>query len=286
MPRTTSEKNGVLDEQPRIGVGHRQRDRVVSAPHQVSRGPVGHIPQLFSRSQHPLPRRGADVRGAVDRARGGAPGDAGQPCDPSIGGVRGTYGTYLSTKDPNHTTSRAGSAPSGHAEVVVHRTTRWTTLAVIALLAISTAQSAVAAPAGLIEMTSGFYAHPGSSPAVWARDHAGDSRSGPIRTAIASKPIARWFGNWNSDINAAVSSFVGAADTADKLPILVAYNIPGRDFGGHSGGGAGSPEAYRTWISTFAAAIGNRPAVVVIEPDALPNWTAYLTTTSGRSVRT
>jgi endoglucanase len=49
----------------------------------------------------------------------------------------------------------------------------------------------------------------------------------------------------------------------------VAYNIPGRDCGGHSGGGAGSPAAYRTWITAFAAAIGDRPAVVVIEPDAL-----------------
>ncbi|MFQ6309943.1 glycoside hydrolase family 6 protein [Lysobacter capsici] len=45
--------------------------------------------------------------------------------------------------------------------------------------------------------------------------------------------------------------------------------MPGRDCGSHSGGGAGSPEAYRTWISSFASGIGNRRAVVVIEPDAL-----------------
>ena len=29
---------------------------------------------------------------------------------------------------------------------------------------------------------------------------------------------------------------------------------------------------YRTWISTFAASIGTRPAVVVIEPDALGDF--------------
>jgi endoglucanase len=156
---------------------------------------------------------------------------------------------------------------------------------VAALITAATAAPAVAAPAGPIEMTSGFYVDPNSNPAVWAREHPGDSRSGPISTSIGSKPIARWFGNWNSDINAAVSGFVGAADAADKLPVLVAYNIPGRDCGGHSGGGAGSPEAYRTWISTFAAAIGDRPAVVIIEPDALPQLDC-LPNDSERQIRT
>jgi endoglucanase len=40
----------------------------------------------------------------------------------------------------------------------------------------------------------------------------------------------------------------------------------------HSGGGAGTPEAYRTWIHDFAVAVGNRPAIVVIEPDALGDF--------------
>ncbi|GAB3401060.1 glycoside hydrolase family 6 protein [Flindersiella endophytica] len=121
-----------------------------------------------------------------------------------------------------------------------------------------------------IELTSGFYVDPDSNPANWVRSNGGDARAARIQSAIASKPMARWFGNWSGDISAAVSGFVGAADQADKLPLLVAYNIPGRDCNGHSGGGAGSPEAYRTWISAFASAIGDRPAVVVIEPDALP----------------
>jgi endoglucanase len=70
-----------------------------------------------------------------------------------------------------------------------------------------------------------------------------------------------------------VAGYVGAADSHDKLPVLVAYNIPLRDAcGGHSSGGAGSVAEYRTWISTFAAAVGTRPAVVVIEPDALSDF--------------
>lgn len=117
--------------------------------------------------------------------------------------------------------------------------------------------------------TGGFYVDPDSNPAIWVRDHGGDARAAKIRGSIASKPMARWFGNWSGSIGGAVSRFVEAARSADKLPILVAYNIPGRDCGGHSGGGAGSPEAYRTWISSFASGIGNARAVVVIEPDAL-----------------
>ncbi|WP_363800216.1 glycoside hydrolase family 6 protein [Lysobacter firmicutimachus] len=116
---------------------------------------------------------------------------------------------------------------------------------------------------------SGFYVDPNSNPAIWVRDHPADARAGKIRNAIASKPMGRWFGNWSGNIGTAVATYVDAARAADKRPILVAYNIPGRDCGSHSGGGAGSPEAYRTWISSFASGIGDRRAVVVIEPDAL-----------------
>ena len=115
----------------------------------------------------------------------------------------------------------------------------------------------------------GFYVDPYSNPAIWVRNNPGDPRMSRIDSAIASQPMARWFGNWSGDIGQAVGSFVDAASAAGQMPILVAYNIPGRDCGSHSGGGAGSPEAYRAWISAFAAAIGDRPAVVVIEPDAL-----------------
>ncbi|RKH08367.1 endoglucanase [Corallococcus sp. CA053C] len=122
---------------------------------------------------------------------------------------------------------------------------------------------------GPVAMTSGFYVDPNSNPAAWVRANGGDGRAARINASIASKPMARWFGNWSGDITQAVSGFVGAADAADKLPVLVAYNIPGRDCGSHSGGGAGSPEAYRAWIAAFAAGLGNRPAVVIIEPDAV-----------------
>ncbi|WP_260479194.1 glycoside hydrolase family 6 protein [Kibdelosporangium aridum] len=144
-------------------------------------------------------------------------------------------------------------------------------LVCLAALALSPVQ--VAAAANPIGMTSGFYVDPNSNPATWVRNNGSDGRAARIQSAIASKPMARWFGSWSGDIQSAVSSFVSAADAADKLPVLVAYNIPGRDAcGGHSGGGAGSPEAYRAWISAFASGLGSRPAIVILEPDSLADF--------------
>jgi endoglucanase len=120
-----------------------------------------------------------------------------------------------------------------------------------------------------VSMTNGFYVDPFSNPKDWVDKNPGDTAT-TINAAIASKPMARWFGNWNANIADAVNKHVGPADAADKLPILVAYNIPGRDAcGGHSGGGAGTVAAYKEWITTFAAALGSRPAVVIIEPDSI-----------------
>ena len=138
-----------------------------------------------------------------------------------------------------------------------------------AALALGLAAASVFGSASAANQNSGFYVDPDSNPAIWVRDHAADSRAGKIKSSISSKPMARWFGNWSGNAGTAVSRFVEAARTADKLPILVAYNITFRDCGSHSGGGAGSAEAYRTWISSFASGIGNTRAVVVIEPDAL-----------------
>ncbi len=157
---------------------------------------------------------------------------------------------------------------------VVRRGTRVVAVLVSVLAATLTAMltggSADAKVAGNpVTMTSGFYVDPDSNPAVWVRDHPSDPDATAIRTKIAEQAGGRWFGNWSGDIQQAVSAYTTAADAADKLPILVAYNIPGRDCGGDSSGGAGSPEAYQTWISQFADGIGDRPAIVIIEPDAL-----------------
>ena len=86
-----------------------------------------------------------------------------------------------------------------------------------------------------------------------------------------TKPSATWFtGSSNTPIGTQTGAIVGAAAYSDKLPVLVAYNITDRDIcAGQSSGGASSDAAYDTWIAGFAGGTANRPAVVVLEPDAI-----------------
>lgn len=86
---------------------------------------------------------------------------------------------------------------------------------------------------------------------------------------IAAQPQASWFGSWSGDIKTSVSNYVNAAERAGQLALLVAYNVPNRDCGQYSAGGASDSSAYLEWIKGFAAGIGTRRAVVVLEPDAL-----------------
>ncbi|SFR05491.1 endoglucanase [Lentzea waywayandensis] len=121
---------------------------------------------------------------------------------------------------------------------------------------------------------SAFYVDPSSSSARWVAANPGDSRASVIRDRIASVPQARWYTTTNtSTVRSEVSSFVGAAASAGKIPILVVYNVPNRDCGGASGGGAPSHEAYRAWVDEVAAGLAGRPATIVLEPDVLPLMT-------------
>jgi hypothetical protein len=89
---------------------------------------------------------------------------------------------------------------------------------------------------------------------------------------IASRPTAMWFGGWNYDVRAEVDRYVTRATNSGGVPVLVTYNIPHRDCGSYSGGGAASAAEYRSWIRAFADGIGDRKAAVIIEPDAIPDW--------------
>lgn len=100
----------------------------------------------------------------------------------------------------------------------------------------------------------------------WATSRPNDAAQ---MEKIAAQPVADWFGGWVPDILAGVEARVTEITAAGALPILVAYDIPFRDCGQYSAGGQNDPESYRTWITDFAAGIGDRPAVVILEPDGL-----------------
>jgi endoglucanase len=86
---------------------------------------------------------------------------------------------------------------------------------------------------------------------------------------MGQQPVAHWFGDWDSNVTASISSVVSAANTAGAVPVLVFYNIPDRDCGGYSANGAITSSDYLQWVTQAAAGIANRNAVVILEPDAV-----------------
>ncbi len=84
---------------------------------------------------------------------------------------------------------------------------------------------------------------------------------------IAEQPTGEWLVPENAQDQA--RGFTEAAEAADRDALLVLYNIPHRDCGQYSKGGAADGDAYRKFIDEVAAGIEDRRATVILEPDAL-----------------
>lgn len=117
---------------------------------------------------------------------------------------------------------------------------------------------------------SPYYVDPATQAAKWVAANPGDARTPVIRDRIAAVPQARWYGGNTLDtITADVDAYTAEAAAAGKIPILVVYNIPGRDCSGASSGGLPDHATYRTWIDRFAAGLHGRQAAIIVEPDVL-----------------
>ncbi|GAA4918282.1 glycoside hydrolase family 6 protein [Streptomyces coeruleoprunus] len=120
---------------------------------------------------------------------------------------------------------------------------------------------------------------PGGNVAFWvnpdgnaARQLAGYETRGEQRNAelirkIASQPVGEWVGSDRPEEE--TRRLTEAAARSGRDALLVLYNIPHRDCGQHSAGGAPDGDAYRAWIEGVARGIGDRRATVVLEPDAV-----------------
>lgn len=118
---------------------------------------------------------------------------------------------------------------------------------------------------------SEFWVDPASTAAKQVEEWRNQGRTADATELekIARQPVARWIG---SDGNTAdeVRGLVGQAKQAGRTAVLVAYNIPNRDCGLYSQGGASDEGAYRDWIGQFASGLGGTRTIVILEPDALP----------------
>ncbi|NJQ03588.1 glycoside hydrolase family 6 protein [Streptomyces sp. PLAI1-29] len=144
-------------------------------------------------------------------------------------------------------------------------------LAAVAAAALMPAPAA-ATTAGTTAAAAGdtYYVDPATNAATWVAANPGDSRAPVIRDRIASVPQPRWYTTSNTGtIRAEVDAYTREAQEAGRIPILVVYNMPNRDCGGASSGGARSHDEYRSWVDQIAAGLNGRPAAIILEPDVL-----------------
>lgn len=116
-----------------------------------------------------------------------------------------------------------------------------------------------------------FWVDTDSEAAKQVRAWEDDGREDDARVLrrIADQAVAVWPDG--EDPQPEISRAVAGAERDDTTTVLVAYNIPHRDCGQYSAGGAADADAYREWIDSFAKAIGGQSALVVLEPDAVPH---------------
>ncbi|MBQ0829078.1 glycoside hydrolase family 6 protein [Streptomyces tagetis] len=114
-----------------------------------------------------------------------------------------------------------------------------------------------------------FWVNPNGTAAREAAALARDGKKDQARQIrkIADYPTAEWISPENPQEQA--RGFTEAAAKAGRTAVLVLYNVPHRDCGQYSQGGAADGDAYRAFVAAVAKGIGDRPATVILEPDAV-----------------
>lgn len=145
-------------------------------------------------------------------------------------------------------------------------------------------RGAVWLPAVMVLLTCvGWSSAPGLPPAPWqgglwvdpdssahrALDghSGGDEEERAVLRRLAAQPTAVWL--TQSDPLPRAREVTVAAEAVGRVPVLVAYHIPGRDCGQYSAGGASDADGYRQWVARLAEGLEDRRAVVILEPDAV-----------------
>ncbi len=124
---------------------------------------------------------------------------------------------------------------------------------------------------GLAGGATGFYGAPNSANvAVQQLRDAGRDDDAALIERIASQPIGTWLQGTTPDLTGTVATITAEAAAQSEIALFVIYNIPGRDCGLYSAGGAAEDE-YLGWVDQVAAGLSDGAAVwAVLEPDALP----------------
>ena len=151
-------------------------------------------------------------------------------------------------------------------------TTRRAGAAILTATALVTSALLTSTPASaandVIDPSSRLYVNPVSTTAQAAAALSGQARADA--QLLAGFPSATWFTKGTpAEVQSGVQTLLDGSSAAGAVPVLVAYDLPFRDCSQYSAGGAQDTAAYKAWIDGFAAGIGSRDAVVILEPDGL-----------------
>lgn len=87
--------------------------------------------------------------------------------------------------------------------------------------------------------------------------------------SIFLRPRGHWICDHKKNLSSSLRRFMNRC--ADKIPILVLYNAPNRDFGGYSAGGCKTHEQYLEFICDVVYGLNTKEALIILEPDLMPN---------------
>ena len=97
-----------------------------------------------------------------------------------------------------------------------------------------------------------------------------DAAGARLLLRMVTTPQAVWLtGGTPDQVRDDVRDTMHRAAAEQAVPVLVSYNVPGRDCAQFSAGGALDKASYLAWIDAFASGIGRGRAVVILEPDSL-----------------
>lgn len=147
-----------------------------------------------------------------------------------------------------------------------------TSLLVGVLSGCAGAQAATIDPAPINPLVGkSFFLERDSSAANQARTWRAQGRTADAEQIekIARQPLAIWLTGDSQRVEAQVRDLMQQSRAARQTPVLVAYNIPHRDCGHYSAGGAPDTSAYTVWINNVARGLDS-DSIVILEPDAIP----------------
>jgi endoglucanase len=142
----------------------------------------------------------------------------------------------------------------------------------IAIFATATLALAMTATPTLAGSAAFYVPPPDKSAVTQIKDlvKQGNRVDAALLTAMVANGHAVWFtGGTPTEVQKQVKKTMRLAHAQHAVPVLVAYNLPFRDCGQYSAGGAVNTADYEAWIDAFAAGIGTGKALVILEPDGL-----------------